>query len=269
MANPKTRLDVLVAERGLTDSREAAKRLILAGGALVDGEPVTKAGAQVAVDVDIQLVGTRPRYASRGGFKLERALQEFPIDPTGKVALDAGASTGGFTDCLLQHGARLVHAVDVGYGQIAWSLRNDPRVTLYERTNIRHTTRDMFDPSPELMTADLSFIGLTLLMPVFASLLPCGGDLVALVKPQFEAGRAQVGKVGVVRDAGVHEEVLRRVAARGRDVRMTPTQVTYSPLRGPAGNIEFLMRLVRDGDDPADALDAAIPDVVHEAHATI
>jgi 23S rRNA (cytidine1920-2'-O)/16S rRNA (cytidine1409-2'-O)-methyltransferase len=269
MANPKTRLDVLLAERGLTDSREAAKRLILAGGARVDGERITKAGAQVAADAEIEIVATKPRYASRGGFKLERALHEFAVDPRDKVALDAGASTGGFTDCLLQHGASLVHAVDVGYGQIAWNLRNDPRVQLYERTNIRYATPDMFDPPPDMMTADLSFIGLTLLMPAFASLLPSGGDLVALVKPQFEAGRAQVGKGGVVRDADVHQEVLRKVAARGRDVAMGPTHVTYSPLRGPAGNIEFLMRFVRDGDTPTDALEAAIPDVVREAHATI
>lgn len=269
MANKKVRLDVLLAERGLTDSREAAKRRILAGEARVDGERVTKAGAQVAADVSIELVGANPRYASRGGFKLERALQVFDVDPTGAVALDAGASTGGFTDCLLQHGARLVHAVDVGYGQIAWRLRNDPRVRLYERTNVRYATPDMFDPPPEMMTADLSFIGLTLLLPVFATLLPPGADLLALVKPQFEAGRAQVERGGVVRDAAVHLEVLRKVAARGAAVGLAPTAVTYSPLRGPAGNIEFLMRFVRAGDATAGDLDGAITDVVSEAHATI
>ncbi len=269
MASDKKRLDVLVAERGLAASREEAKRRILAGEARVDGKSVTKAGAQVSASAEIELVGVRPRYASRGGFKLERALDLFDVDPTGTVALDAGASTGGFTDCLLQHGARLVHAVDVGYGQIAWNLRNDERVKLYERTNVRHSTLDMFDPPPEMMTADLSFIGLTLLMPVFATLLPGGADLVALVKPQFEAGRAQVEKGGVVRNPDVHLEVLRKVAARGVDVRMPPQEVTYSPLRGPARNIEFLMRFVRDGAEPPATLDATIADVVNEAHATL
>jgi 23S rRNA (cytidine1920-2'-O)/16S rRNA (cytidine1409-2'-O)-methyltransferase len=269
MATEKKRLDVLVAERGLAASREEAKRRILAGEARVDGQPVSKAGVQVAVTCEIEMTGSGPRYASRGGFKLERALELFDVDPTGKVALDAGASTGGFTDCLLQHGARLVHAVDVGYGQIAWNLRNDDRVKLYERTNVRHSTLDMFDPAPEMMTADLSFIGLTLLMPVFASLLPAGADLVALVKPQFEAGRGQVERRGVVRNPDVHVEVLRKVAARGVNVGMPPQEVTYSPLRGPAGNIEFLMRFVRDGAARRATLDATITDVVTEAHATI
>ncbi len=269
MASEKKRLDVLVAERGLAASREEAKRRILAGEARVDGQPVSKAGVQVAVTSDIEMTGSGPRYASRGGFKLERALELFDVDPTGKVALDAGASTGGFTDCLLQHGARLVHAVDVGYGQIAWKLRSDDRVKLYERTNVRHATPDMFDPAPQMATADLSFIGLTLLMRVFASLLPAGADLIALVKPQFEAGRAQVERGGVVRNPEVHVEVLRKVAARGVDVGMPPQEVTYSPLRGPAGNIEFLMRFVRGGSAPPATLDATITDVVNEAHATI
>jgi 23S rRNA (cytidine1920-2'-O)/16S rRNA (cytidine1409-2'-O)-methyltransferase len=273
MAKDRRRLDVLLAERGLAASREEAKRRVLAGEARVNGERVTKAGAQIAADAEIELIGLRPRYASRGGFKLERALEVFCVDPTDMVALDAGASTGGFTDCLLQHGARLVHAVDVGYGQIAWNLRNDPRVKNYERTNVRYATRDMFDPPPEMMTADLSFIGLTLLLPIFATLLPAGADLLALVKPQFEAGRAQVQRGGVIRDPEVHLEVLRKVAARGATVGLTPTAVTYSPLRGPAGNIEFLMRFVRAGaghdDGTPDSLDQAIANVVPEAHAAI
>ncbi|MDA1192350.1 MAG: TlyA family RNA methyltransferase, partial [Candidatus Poribacteria bacterium] len=177
----KQRLDVLLVERELVASREEGKRRILAGEVRVAGQVVTKAGIAFAADAEIALSGEDKRFVSRGGYKLERALDVFGLDPTDKVVLDAGASTGGFTDCLLQRGAKLVHAVDVGYGQLAWTLRNDPRVNVVERTNVRYSTPDQFDPPIEMATADLAFIGLSLLMPVFAALVPIGGDFVPLV----------------------------------------------------------------------------------------
>ncbi len=238
------RLDVLLVSRGLATSREQAQALIMAGDVLVDGEPVTKPAAQVAETVTLELRQPLP-YVSRGGLKLAGALRDFGLDVTGLTMLDIGASTGGFTDCLLQAGARRVYAIDVGYGQLDWRLRQDPRVRVLERTNIRY-----LDDLPEVADAaviDVSFISLTLVIPAVLKLTRPDAWILALVKPQFEAGREQVGRGGVVKDPAVHRAVLRKVAnwaeARGLVVR----GITVSPLLGPAGNREFFIHLAKQG----------------------
>ena len=259
-AMAKKRLDVLLAERNLAKSRTQAQRLIRAGLVRVAGETSDKPGTQVAANVEITLQA-RPRFVSRGGEKLEAALVGFGLDVTGVVAADVGASTGGFTDCLLQHGARRVYAIDVGYGQLAWRLRNDPRVVVMERTNARYL--ESLPEPVDLVTADVSFISLGLILPMavrwLASRLPLptggreggrasppglggteGGQVVALIKPQFEAGRREVGKGGVVRDPEVHRRVLERVLGVAAELGLGLRGLMPSPLRGPAGNIEFL-----------------------------
>jgi 23S rRNA (cytidine1920-2'-O)/16S rRNA (cytidine1409-2'-O)-methyltransferase len=233
----RQRLDVLLVERGLTESRAQAQRLIRAGSVRVVGQVADKPGAQVATDAEITLQ-SRPRFVSRGGEKLEAALVRFELDVAGVVAADVGASTGGFTDCLLQRSACRIYAIDVGYGQLAWQLRNDPRVIVMERTNARH-----LQSLPEmvgLVTADVSFISLGLILPMAVRWLRPGGQVVTLIKPQFEAGRREVGKGGVVRDPAVHRRVLEQVLdiAAGLDLGLRGLMV--SPLRGPAGNVEFL-----------------------------
>ncbi|GIX06445.1 MAG: TlyA family rRNA (cytidine-2'-O)-methyltransferase [Candidatus Poribacteria bacterium] len=268
----KRRLDLLLVERGLVDSRESAKRRILAGEVRVDGRTIAKPGTQVPDDATVELTGKPERYVSRGGYKLERALEVFRLDVRDRVVLDAGASTGGFTDCLIQHGARLVYAVDVGYGQLAWKLRQDPRVRPIERTNIRHVTLGMFDPPPEMATADLAFIGLSLVMPVFARLLPEGGLFFPLIKPQFEAGREFVERGGVVTRPEVHRQVLLKVAQRGLEVGLVPLAATYSPLRGPAGNLEFFLLFRKEATEEkalAEPLRSQIEETVQEAHRTL
>lgn len=245
---PKTsRLDVLIVERGLLASRQAAQAAIMDGGVLVDGNKVTKPGTPVKLESEIQLVGdwVGTRYVSRGGLKLERALQEFNIDPTNAICLDLGASTGGFTDCLLKHGAAKIYAIDVGYGQLDWGLRQDPRVVVKERTNARTlTAADLYagnEPHATIAVADLSFISLTKVLPAAVRLLePDDAHVVALVKPQFEAGRSAVGKGGVVRDKETHEAVLREVTSFTKSLGLRTIGITYSPVKGPAGNIEFL-----------------------------
>ncbi|NOZ50872.1 MAG: TlyA family RNA methyltransferase [Chloroflexi bacterium] len=236
----KQRIDLLLVQRGLCESREQARRLTMAGAVLVDDRPVTKAGQQVPAEATIRLKA-RPKYASRGGIKLEAALQAFAIDPTGCICADLGASTGGFTDCLLQHGAAKVYAVDVGYGQLHWRLRQDERVVVMERTNARYLKAL---PEPiQLITIDASFISLRLLLPVAARLLTPDGHIIALVKPQFEAGREQVGKGGVVRDAKIHRQVLKGILAWVQDQGMGAAGLSASPLLGPKGNREFLLWL--------------------------
>ena len=240
----KKRLDVLTVERGLADSREKAQALILAGEVSVDGRVVDKPGTPVRDESELT-VAAPPRYVSRGGYKLEHALDAFGISPAGLVALDAGASTGGFTDCLLQRGALRVYAVDVGYGQLDWRLRNDPRVVNIERKNLRY-----LEPLAEvvdLATVDVSFISLSLVLPAIDRSLSPTGQVVALVKPQFEAGRRQVGKGGVVRDPAIHKEVLLRLARWARENGWSLAGATTSPLVGPAGNREFLFWLRRSG----------------------
>jgi len=239
----KRRLDVLLVERGLVESRERAQSLIRAGAVLVDDQPVDKPGARVPANAHLRLRETLP-YVSRGGLKLQAALDAFAIDVTGLVAVDVGASTGGFTDCLLQRGAARVYAVDVGYGQLAWSLRQDPRVVVMERTNIRYL--EALPERVDLATVDVSFISLELVLPAVVRLLKPGGRIIALIKPQFEAGREQVGKGGVVRDPGVHRAVLHRVLTWAAHQGMILLGLIRSPLEGPAGNVEFLAYLTTD-----------------------
>jgi 23S rRNA (cytidine1920-2'-O)/16S rRNA (cytidine1409-2'-O)-methyltransferase len=243
----KTRLDRLLVERGLVDSRELARRLIMAGEVLVNEQVADKPGRQVPVDVQVR-VRTRPPYVSRGGLKLAAALDDFHLDVTGLVAVDVGASTGGFTDCLLQRGAAKVFAIDVGYGQLAWKLRNDPRVVSLERTNIRNLAALPGDELADLAVIDASFIGLRLVLPATLHLLKPGGQIIALIKPQFEAGREQVGKGGVVRDAKVHRRVLEETIRLAHDLGLMVAGLTVSPAPGPAGNVEFLIWLRMDAD---------------------
>ena len=235
----KTRLDTLLFERGLAESRERAKAVIMSGNVFVGAQKAVKPGMQVSDDVIIEVRGGS-EYVSRGGLKLEKALDFFGVSPEGKVCIDCGASTGGFTDCLLKKGARLVYAVDVGYGQLAWSIRNDPRVITMERTNVRFLTADMFDVKPELAVIDVSFISLALVLPVVRELLTEDGEALCLIKPQFEAGRDKVGKKGVVRDPVTHKAVLDAFIDYSEKSGFGVKGVTYSPVKGPEGNIEFL-----------------------------
>ena len=236
----KERLDVLVFDRGFAKSREAARAEIMAGGVFVGGQPALKPGTMVDINTDIEMRGAKPRYVSRGGYKLEKALEYFGVDPEGKTCIDCGASTGGFTDCLLQNGASAVVAVDVGYGQLAWSVRSDPRVTALERTNIRYLTREKLGVKPSLAVVDVSFISLALVLPVLKELLEDGAQVICLIKPQFEAGREKVGKKGVVRDAAVHKEVLDNFMSTAQKAGFAVSGITFSPIKGPEGNIEFL-----------------------------
>jgi 23S rRNA (cytidine1920-2'-O)/16S rRNA (cytidine1409-2'-O)-methyltransferase len=236
----KQRLDNLLVERGLAESRSFGRRLIMAGEVLVNRQPVTKPGTQVRRDALVE-VRARPRFVSRGGEKLAAALEAFALDVTGWTCADVGASTGGFTDCLLQTGVARVYAIDVGYGQLAWSLRQDPRVVVMERTNARHV--ESLPEPVHLTTIDASFISLRVLLPVVRGWLGVDGQIVALVKPQFEAGRRDVGKGGVVRERSVHRRVLEDVLAAATRDGYTPRGLIPSPLRGPAGNVEFLLWL--------------------------
>ena len=236
----KMRLDLLLTEQGFFDSREKAKRAIMAGGILVNGQRVDKAGADVPADAEITVKENPNKYVSRGGLKLEKAMQAYDINLSGKVCMDIGASTGGFTDCMLKSGARKVFSVDVGYGQLDWNLRNDPRVVNMERTNIRNVTVDQIGESLDFASIDVSFISLKLVLPVAKSLLKQGGELVYLIKPQFEAGREQVGKNGVVRDEKVHRQVLENIISLSLQLSLEPKALTFSPIKGPKGNIEFL-----------------------------
>ncbi len=243
----KERLDVLLVRRGLASTRSKAQQIIMAGEVLVDDRVLDKPGHRVPTDACIRVKKGLP-FVSRGGLKLEAALQAFDVTVEGKVAADIGASTGGFTDCLLQHGARKVYAIDVGYGQLAWKLRQDPRVVVMERTNIRNLERL---PEPvDIVTIDVSFIGLDLVLPKAVALLGDAGDVIPLVKPQFQAGKGKVGKGGVVRDPRVHREVLEQVLALARELGLTPLNAVASPVKGPAGNVEFLLHLRLGGDEP-------------------
>ncbi len=243
---PRERLDRLLVDRGLVASRQQAQRAIRAGQVRVAGRIVDKPGHPVPVDADIQLQEL-PRYVSRGGLKLEAALDSFGLDVRGRVAVDVGASTGGFTDCLLQRGVARVYAVDVGYGQLAWKLRQDPRVVVLERTNIRHLEELPEGSLADLAVVDTSFIGLERVLPATVRLLQPQADLIVLVKPQFEAGPDKVGKGGVVRDPRIHREVLERVIAHAQELGLEVAGLRASPLLGPAGNVEFLLWLRRRG----------------------
>ena len=247
----KKRLDVLLTEKGFFDSRERAKAVIMSGEVFVNGQRADKAGASFDEDASIEVRGGTLKYVSRGGLKLERALDFFSGDPSGRVCIDCGASTGGFTDVMLQRGARRVYSVDVGYGQLAWSLRNDERVTVMERTNVRYITPDMFPEAPSLGTIDVSFISTALIFPALSTVLTPDADVYSLIKPQFEAGREKVGKKGVA--------FIKNAESSGFSVK----GVTWSPIKGPEGNIEFLAHLKLDGKS-SEEID--IEAVVNEAH---
>ena len=236
----KKRLDVLLTERGLQESRQRAQAVIMSGEVFVNGQRVDKPGTAVAEDARIEVRGGTLAYVSRGGLKLEKAMAAFPIDLNGAVCADIGASTGGFTDCMLQNGAEKVYAVDVGYGQLAWKLRSDPRVVCLERTNARYLTHEQVPDALDFASVDVSFISLKLILPPLNGLLKDGGHAACLVKPQFEAGREKVGKKGVVRDPDVHLEVLEHFLDHAKESGFTVLGLTYSPIRGPEGNIEYL-----------------------------
>lgn len=247
MAKEKERLDILMRERELTRSRSRAKARIMAGDVYVDGQRVDKAGTRIAVDADIELRGDDNPYVSRGGLKLESALKAFDYDPSDKTVIDVGASTGGFTDCLLQKGARHVYAVDVGYGQIAWKLRQDERVTVIERTNIREMEDDRIPEACDLAVVDCSFISLELVLPNTLPFLTEEADVIALVKPQFEAGREKVGKGGVVRDEEVRQETIQGVIAQADQMGLDYVESVDSEVHGPSGNVEHLVWWRRKG----------------------
>jgi len=241
----KERLDKILFTKGLAQSREQAKRLILAGLVIVNEQKIDKVGTVVAENAEIRILGQEHPYVGRGGVKLEKALQAFQIDPTGKIAIDIGASTGGFTDCLLQHGAQKVYAVDVGYGQLAWKLVTDPRVISLERTNARYLSPNDFPEQMDLATIDLAFISLTKVLLPVSSLLKPQAAMIALVKPQFEVGKGEVGKGGIVKSAEKHQQVLQHLRAYAQSIGLTVAGVLESPLKGADGNTEFLMSLKR------------------------
>lgn len=271
----RRRLDLLLVERGLAPSRERAQASIMAGLVEVDGRRIDKPGTAVDDSASVVLKGEAVPYVSRGGLKLAKALQVFDLPVAGRVAIDIGASTGGFTDVLLQAGARLVYAVDVGYGQLAWKLRQDPRVVVLERTNVRHLDAASLPFRPDLATVDTSFISVTLFLPHLLSLLEHPADLVVLVKPQFEAGRGEVGKKGVVRSAEIHRAVLLRVAGAAAESGAACAGLDYSPVAGPEGNLEFLLHLSTQGGWTGESVglpagfDSEASRVVADAHARV
>jgi len=259
----KERLDVILVQKGLFESREKAKGAIMAGLVYVNGERSDKPGAAYEADCTIEVKGHAIPYVSRGGLKLEKALRVFGLDLNGAVCVDVGASTGGFTDVMLKNGAEKVYAVDVGYGQLAWELRNHPKVVCMERTNFRYVTPEAIPEPLDFGSADVSFISLKLILPPLKNLLKEGGRVVTLIKPQFEAGRDKVGKKGVVRDPKVHEEVIEAVMAVAENLGFSIRGLSYSPITGPEGNIEYLLYLVNDNS--GDKADIPVCDIVKEA----
>lgn len=253
----KERLDVLLVNRGLFESRAKAQAAVMAGQVLVNEQKIDKPGTPVAPEVTIRLLGNKLPYVSRGGLKLEKALQIFPISVEGKVVADIGASTGGFTDCALQNGAVKVYAIDVGYGQLAWKLRNDERVINMERTNVRYLEADSLPEQVDAATIDVAFISLDKILPAVHKILKPEGFVIALIKPQFEAGKENVGKKGVVRDAGVHEQVINNVIAFAKNEGFGIAGLDFSPIKGPEGNIEYLLHLTLGNDDAVSAENVA------------
>ncbi len=258
----KKRLDVLMVEKGLEQSRERAKALIMSGIVYVGGQKAESPGQSYPEDSEIEVRGKKLPFVSRGGLKLQKAIEYFGIDPKDKVVMDIGASTGGFTDCLLQHGAKKVYAVDVGYGQLAWSIRTDPRVVCMERCNIRYVTPEQIGEPLDMAVTDVSFISLKLVLPVAKSLMHGKGEAVALIKPQFEAGKEKVGKKGVVRDPKVHQEVIQEILDFSKGIGFGIKGLTFSPIKGPEGNIEFLVYLSCRGESG----EFSAEDVVRQAH---
>lgn len=243
----KERLDVLLVQRGLAPSREKAKAMIMEGNVYVNNQKEDKAGANFDVEVPIEVRGNTLAYVSRGGLKLEKAVNHFDLSLDGLVCMDIGASTGGFTDCMLQNGAAKVFAVDVGYGQFAWKLRQDPRVVCMEKTNIRYVTPEDIGEALDFASVDVSFISLTKVLPAAIELLKDEAEMVCLIKPQFEAGREKVGKKGVVRDKNVHLEVIEKVISFATEIGFSVLHLEFSPIKGPEGNIEYLVHLKKNG----------------------
>ena len=262
----KKRLDVLLHERGLSESRQRAQADIMGGWVYVDGQQVLKAGTAVSGEAVIEVRGQAIPYVSRGGLKLAKAMDVFGLDLTGMICADIGASTGGFSDCMLQHGAAKVYAVDTGYGKLAWKLRTDERVVPLERTNARYLTHEQIPEELDLASVDVSFISLRLILPALRGVLGPGGQVVCLVKPQFEAGKEKVGKKGVVRDPKVHLEVLEHFLVHADEADFTVKDMTFSPIRGPEGNIEYLGHLTV-GRGPAYTGDLAA--LVEASHAEL
>ena len=245
----KIRLDIAVTQRGLAESREKAKALIMAGQVYLNGQKELKAGATVKPDDEIEVRGSRNPFVSRGGLKLEKAAEKFDIDLADCICMDIGASTGGFTDCMLTHGAKKVYSIDVGYGQLAWKLRTDERVVNMERTNFRYVTHEQIPEDIDFASVDVSFISLKIILPVLRELLKGDGQAVCLIKPQFEAGREKIGKKGVVRDPQVHIEVIENIVAFALENGFDVKNLDFSPIKGPEGNIEYLMH-IQKSDDP-------------------
>ena len=262
----KTRLDVLLVERGFAPTRQKAQAIIMAGSVFVAGQRVDKPGTAVANEAELEVRGHTLRYVSRGGLKLEKAMQTFPITLEGKTCADIGASTGGFTDCMLQNGARRVYAVDVGYGQLDWKLRSDERVVCLERTNARYLSTEQIPEPLDFASIDVSFISLKLIFPALYPLLREGGEIACLIKPQFEAGRDRIGKKGVIHDPKVHEDVLREIVEFAPTIGWQVQQLDYSPIKGPEGNIEFLGKITVRTQETEPVTPEIIHELVKKAH---
>ena len=265
----KERLDVLLVKKNLIQSRERAKTTIMAGMVIVDGNKIDKAGTMVKENADIRVLGNQIPYVSRGGLKLEKAIKEFGVELKGKVTADIGASTGGFTDCMLQNGAVKVFAIDVGYGQLAWSLRTDERVVNMERTNVRNVTPEDIGQLIDLASIDVAFISLEKVLPAVKAMLKPDGQVVALIKPQFEAGKEKVGKKGVVRDPKVHLEVIHKVIDTAREMEFVTKELTFSPVKGPEGNIEYLVWLTKDREAADNVTNEVMANTVELAHSNL
>lgn len=261
----KLRLDCAVFERGLSESREKAKALIMAGNVYVNGQKELKSGASVKPDDVIEVRGSVNPYVSRGGLKLEKAINSFNLDLKDCICMDIGASTGGFTDCMLQNGAAKVYSIDVGYGQLAWKLRTDERVVNLERTNFRYVTEEQIPEKIDFASVDVSFISLTKILPVMRNLLKDDGKSVCLIKPQFEAGREKIGKKGVVKDRKVHEEVISEITGFAFENGFSLLDVDFSPVKGPEGNIEYLM-YIQKTDNPENKFEGDIAGLVDRSH---
>ena len=260
----KDRLDILLVKRGLAESREKAKAVIMSGIVYVDGQKEDKAGQTFADTANIEVRGSTLKYVSRGGLKLEKAMECFDVSVKDKVCMDIGASSGGFTDCMLQNGAKKVYAVDVGHGQLAWKLRNDTRVVVMEKTNIRYVKPEDIGESIDFASIDVSFISLSKVLPSAYNLLGERGEIVALIKPQFEAGREKVGKKGVVREKSTHIEVIQNCFAYAKENGFFVRELEFSPVKGPEGNIEYLYHLVKSGDVDSDIDIEAVVNTAHE-----
>lgn len=266
----KERLDVLLVNRGLAASREKAKAVIMAGQVYVKGQKEDKAGTMFDSQVEIEVRGAALKYVSRGGLKLEKAMQQFGVTLEGKICMDVGASTGGFTDCMLQNGAVKVYSVDVGHGQLDWKLRNDERVVCMEKTNIRYVTPEDIGEAPSFVSIDVSFISLTKVLGPVKELMTADGEIVCLIKPQFEAGREKVGKKGVVRDPKIHEEVIGKVVDFAHQLHFETKALEFSPIKGPEGNIEYLLWMKKQTEENKNMdVPFSLHQVVEAAHQTL